>query len=139
MWIKSHSVVTKEATKEQMWNLFTDVNNWHIWNNEIEFAKLEGKFEKGNHYVIKPRNGATVKVELLEVIEKKRCLELGKFPLAKMYYDHLLEETDNGLKIISTITVKGVLSFLWVQLVVKNIAATMPAHVEEQIKIASKL
>jgi hypothetical protein len=139
MWIKSHSVVTKEATKEQMWNLFTDVNNWHIWNNEIEFAKLEGKFEKGNHYVIKPRNGGAVKVELLEVVEKKRCLELGKFPLAKMYYDHLLEETENGLKIVSTITVKGMLSFLWVQLVVKNIAATMPAHVEEQIKVASKL
>ena len=56
-----------------------------------------------------------------------------------MYYDHLLEETENGLKIVSTITVKGMLSFLWVQLVVKNIAATMPAHVEEQIKVASKL
>src|SRR5664279_2338988 len=101
MWTKSHSIVTKEATKEQMWNLFTDVNNWHIWNHEIEFAKLEGKFETGNHYIIKPRNGRAVIVELLEIIEKKRCLELGKFPLAKMYYDHLLEETGNGLKIVS--------------------------------------
>ena len=139
MWTKSHSIVTKEATKEQMWRLFSDINNWHVWNNEIEFAKLEGKFEAGNHYVIQQKNGRTVKVKLLEVVENEHCLELGEFPLAKMYYDHILEETENGLKITGTITMTGLLSFLWVQLVVKKIAASMPQHVQEQITIASKL
>ena len=139
MWTKTHSTVTKEATKEQMWNLFTDINNWHLWNNEIEFAKLEGKFEAGNHYLIQPKNGRIVKVILLEVVENKHCLEFGEFPLAKMFYDHILEETPNGLKITSTIIMKGLLSFLWVQLVVKKIAASMPGHMQEQIKVASKL
>jgi len=139
MWTKSHTIVTNEVTKEQMWKLFTDINNWHVWNNEIEFAKLEGKFETGNNYLIQPKNGRTVNVELLEVVENKHCLESGKFPLAKMYYDHILEETANGLKITSTITMKGLLSFLWVQMVVKKIAATMASHVEQQIKVASKL
>ncbi len=139
MWTKSHSIVTKEATKEQMWRLFSDINNWHVWNNEIELAKLEGKFEAGNHYVIQQKNGRTVKVKLLEVVENEHCLELGEFPLAKMYYDHILEETENGLKITGTITMTGLLSFLWVQLVVKKIAASMPQHVQEQITIASKL
>ena len=139
MWTKSHSIVTKEATKEQMWKLFTDINNWHTWNNEIEFAKLEGKFEAGNHYLIQPKNGRIVKVKLLEVIENKHCLEFGEFPLAKMYYDHIIEETPDGLKITSTITMTGLLCLLWVQLVVKKIAATMASHVEEQIKVASKL
>lgn len=139
MWTKSHSIVTKEATKEQMWKLFTDINNWHVWNNEIEFAKLEGKFEAGNHYLIQPKNGRTVKVKLIKVIENEHCLELGEFPLAKMYYDHIIEETPNGLKITSTITMNGLLSFLWVQLVVKKIAATMGSHVQEQIRVASKL
>jgi hypothetical protein len=139
MWTKSHSIITKAATKEQMWKLFTEINNWHVWNNEIEFALLEGKFEAGNHYLIQPKKGRIVKVELLEVIENKHCLELGTFPLAKMYFDHILEETANGLKITSTITMKGLLSFLWVQLVVGKIAASMPAHVQEQIKVASGL
>jgi len=139
MWTKSHSIVTKEATREQMWRLFSDINNWHVWNKEIEFAKLEGKFEAGNHYVIQQKNGRTVKVKLLEVVENEHCLELGEFPLAKMYYDHIIEETENGLKITGTITMTGLLSFLWVQLVVKKIAASMPQHVQEQITIASKL
>ena len=139
MWTESHSIITNEATKEQMWKLFTDINNWHVWNNEIKFAKLEGKFEAGNHYVIQQKNGRTVKVKLLEVVENKHCLELGEFPLAKMYYDHILEETPNGLKITGTITMTGLLSQLWVQLVVKKIAASMPQHVQEQITVASKL
>ena len=139
MWTKSDSIVTKEATKEQMWKLFTDINNWHVWNSEIEFAKLEGKFEAGNHYLIQPKNGRIVKVKLLKVVENKHCLELGEFLLAKMYYDHIIEETPNGLKITSTITMTGLLSLLWVQLVVKKIANTMASHVQEQIKVASKL
>jgi len=139
MWTQSYSITTTEVTKEQIWKLFTDVNNWHIWNSEIEFAKIEGKFEAGNHYFIQPKNGQTVKVNLLEVEENKHCLESGNFPLAKMYYDHLIEEIPNGLKITNTITMKGWLSFLWVKLVVKKIAAEMPAHVQQQIKVASRL
>ena len=52
MWTKSHSVVTKEVTKEQMWKLFSDVNNWHTWDKGCEFAKMAGKFEKGNHFTL---------------------------------------------------------------------------------------
>ncbi|HAM98034.1 MAG TPA: polyketide cyclase [Marinilabiliales bacterium] len=139
MWTKSYTIVTKEVTKEQIWKLFTDINSWPVWNNQIELAKLEGKFEAGNHYLIQPKNGRIVKVTLLKVEENKHCLEFGTFPLAKMYYDHLIEETADGLKITNTIYVKGILSFLWVQLVVKKIAAEMPAHVQQQIKVASKL
>ncbi|NVO18631.1 MAG: polyketide cyclase [Bacteroidetes bacterium] len=139
MWTRSYSIITKEASKEQMWKLFSDINNWHNWNNEIKYAKLEGSFKAGNHYIIQPKKGPEVRVELLEIVEYKRCLELGKFPLAKMYYDHVLEETPNGLKIISTITVKGLLGSLWVLLVVKKIADSMPAHINDQVKVASKL
>lgn len=139
MWTRTHTIVTKAATKEQMWKLFTDVNNWHVWNEEIEFAKLEGNFESGNHYLMKPKKGQLVKVKLLEVTKYYHCLEEGSFPLAKMYFDHRLEETPDGLKITSTISVKGLLSFLWVQIIIKNIAATMGVHIQQQIEVASKL
>lgn len=139
MWSKSHSVVTKAVTKEQMWNLFEDVNNWHTWDIGIEYAKLEGNFEKGNHFLLRPKGGPNVKVELLEVVENKRFLDVTDFPLAKMYDEHLFEETPDGLKITNTITVKGLLGFLWVKLVAKKIVDALPVDVQEQIKAASKL
>lgn len=139
MWSKSHSVTTKAVTKEQMWNLFADVNNWHTWDTGIEYAKIEGNFEKGNHFLLRPKGGPNVKVELLEVVENKRFLDVTNFPLAKMYDEHLFEETPEGLKITNIITVKGLLGFLWVKLVAKKIVDALPVDVQEQIKAASKL
>ena len=139
MWTKSHSIVTKVVTKEQIWKLFADVNNWHTWDNEIEFAKLEGKFEKGNHFLLRPKGGPNVKVELLETIENYKFLYVTKFPLAKMYDEHLFEETENGLKITNTISMKGLLSFVWVKMVAQKIADALPADMQKQIKAALKL
>jgi Polyketide cyclase / dehydrase and lipid transport len=139
MWTKSHSIVTKEVTKEQMWKLFADVNNWHTWDNGIEFAKLEGKFEKGNYFTLRPKGGPNVKVELLETIENNSFLDVTKFPLAKMYDNHTFEETKDGLKITNTIMVNGILGFLWKKIVAQKIVDALPTDMKEQIKAASKL
>ena len=139
MWTKTHSVVTKEVTKEQMWKLFADVNNWHTWDTGIEYAKMEGRFEKGNHFELKPKGGPKVKIKLVEAVENKKFVDFTKFPLAKMYGEHTFEETPQGLKITTTMRVEGALSFLWVKLVAKNIADGMPVEMPAQIKAASKL
>ncbi len=138
MWVKSYSIVTKKVTKEQMWKLFADVNNWHTWDHGIESAKLEGKFEKGNHFILRPKGGPNVKVELLETVENHKFLDVTKFPLAQMYDEHLFEQTKAGLKITNTITMKGLLGFLWVKIVAQKIADALPFDMQEQINTASK-
>ena len=139
MWTKSHSIVTKEVTKEQMWKLFADVNNWHTWDEGIEFAKMEGEFEKGNFFTLRPKGGPNVKVELLETVENKSFLDVTKFPLAKMFDNHTFEETPEGLKITNTISVTGVLGFLWRKIVAQKIVDSLPNDMQTQIKAASKL
>lgn len=139
MWTRSHSIVTKEVTKEQMWKLFADVNNWHSWDEGIEFAKLNGKFEKGNFFTLRPKGGPNVKVELLETKENKMFLDVTKFPLAKMYDEHTFEETPQGLKITNTITVKGILGFLWRKIVAQKIVDALPEDMLTQIKTAKTL
>ena len=139
MWTKSHTIVTKEVTKEQMWKLFANVNDWHTWDQGIEFAKLEGKFEKGNSFMLRPKGGPNVKVTLLETVKDKSFLDVTSFPLAKMYDEHIFEEMVEGLKITNTITVKGLLGFLWIKIIAQKIADALPADMQEQIKAASKL
>jgi len=53
--------------------------------------------------------------------------------------EHFYEETKDGLKITVTMSVTGILSFLWVKLVAKGIVDSLPADMQEQIKVASKL
>jgi hypothetical protein len=139
MWTKSHSIVTSKATKEQMWKLFADVNNWNTWDEGIEYAKMEGKFEKGNFFILKPKGGPKVKIQLVEAIENKKFVDYTKFPLAKMYGEHVFEETPDGLKITTTMKVNGALGFLWRKLVAENIASALPKEMEQQVNYASTL
>lgn len=139
MWTKSHTIVAKDVTKEQIWKLFSDVNNWHTWDNSIEFAKLEGPFEVGNHFLLRPKGGPNVKITIQVAAPNHRFTDLTKFPLAKMTGDHLFEETPEGLKITNTLSVSGLLGFLWIKLVAKKIADAMPEEMRLQAETASRL
>ena len=133
MWTKSHSIVTKEVTKEQMWKLTTDINNWKNWDNTVENSELLGEFSVGNFFMLKPKGGPKVKIKLIEIIENKKITDETTFPLAKMYGEHLYEETKEGLKITVTMSVKGIFSFLWIKLVAKGIVDDLPQDISNQI------
>lgn len=139
MWTKSHSITTKDSTAEQLWKLFSNVNQWHIWDTGIEYAKMDGTFEKGSRFILKPKGGPKVKIELMEATPNRSFTDFTKFPLAKMYGTHLFEETSEGLKMTTTMKVEGLLSFLWVKLVAQGIVDALPVEMEAQIKYASKL
>ena len=139
MWSKSHSIVTKLATKEQMWTLLSDVNNWHTWDMDIEYAKMDGKFEQGNTFLLKPKGGPKVNIELIEVVKPYKFTDMTKFPLAKMYGEHVFEDTADGLKLTTTMKVEGILGFLWRKLVAQGIVNSLPVEMEAQVKLASQL
>src|ERR1041385_6643143 len=139
MWSKTHSIVTRQVTKEQLWKLFANVNDWHLWDTGIEYARMNGKFEKGNHFLLKPKKGPKVKIELVEVIENRKFTDLTKFPFAKMYGEHTFEETHEGLKITTTMKVEGPLGFLWRKIVAEDIVKGLPAEMVRQAEYASKL
>ena len=100
---------------------------------------MDGKFEKGNNFLLKPKGGPTVKIQLVETIENKKFVDLTRFPFATMYGEHTFEETPNGLKITTTMTVEGVLAFLWIKIVAQKIVNGLPVEMVEQVKLASKL
>lgn len=139
MWKRTYSTVTKEINSQQLWKLFADVNNWHTWDKGIEFARLEGRFEKGNFFMLRPKGGPTVKIELIETIINRKFTDVTRFPLAKMTDEHLFEETKDGLRITNTLFVEGILSFLWIRLVANKIVQSLPEDIQTQIKAASKL
>lgn len=139
MWTKSHTIITPEVTKEQMWKLFSDVNGWPVWDKSVAYTRLEGPFEKGNHFVFQPEGGPKLTLAIEEAIENKNFTDCTSFPLAKMYGAHTFEETADGLKITTTMTVKGLLAFVWVHLVAKKIVADLPKDMALQIKTAKSL
>lgn len=136
MWVKSYSKIYQGIKKEDVWRLWADVNNWPNWDKELEYCKMDGPFTEGTHFILKPIKGPKIKITLSEVTDNKKFTDYAKFPGAIMYVAHELEETPSGLRIISTITVKGFLSFLWSNLIAKNVAASVPKQMDALVELA---
>ena len=52
-WEFEHSIVTS-AKKQIIWDLYSRVESWKIWDHGIESVSLEGEFKEGVHGKIKP-------------------------------------------------------------------------------------
>jgi uncharacterized membrane protein len=77
MQIDTHAplVSTKEivieAPLEIVWKLQTDIAKWPTWQNDVTYAKLEGKLIAGSSFVWKAK-GVRIRSVLQEVIPYKR-------------------------------------------------------------------
>lgn len=136
MWSKSYSKTVKDLKASHVWKVWADVNQWHTWQNDIEYAELGGEFKKGNSFRFKPKGGPKFNIELTRVEPNSVFVDLTKFPLAKMYDSHELIERDDELEIKTTISIEGPLSFFWRKIVAENVANGMSEQTEKLIEKA---
>ena len=133
MWTKTYSKVVDDVSTEQVWKVWSDVNQWHTWQDDIEYAQLEGEFKAGNAFRFKPKGGPNINIELTEVKKNAVFVDLTRFFLAKMYDSHELIERGNQLEIKTTLRLEGPLSFVWRKLVVDDIAKGLQEQTERLI------
>jgi hypothetical protein len=131
-----HSKVYQDIKKEDIWRIWTDVNNWPAWHGDLDYCKMDGSFIVGNHFKLKPKGAPAVKIELLEIEEGRKFTDCTKFFGAKMYDTHALEETTNGLRLTNTLVVTGPLKFLWIKLVAQNVADTVLQEMDALVNLA---
>lgn len=134
MWTKSYSKIVENLDAAKVWTVWTDVDQWHTWQDDIEYAKLNGEFEKGGLIHFKPRGGPNIKLELAEVKPNSVFVDLTRFPLARMFDSHELIDHGGNLEIKSTIRIQGPLSFLWRKLVAENVANGLEQQTDKLIE-----
>ena len=134
MWSKSYSKRVKGINAGQIWKVWTDINQWQKWQDDIEYAKLDGEFQKGSIFLFKPKGGPKIKIELTEVKENSIFVDLTRFPLAKMYDSHKIIDHGDELEIKTTIRIEGPLSFLWRKIVAEDVANGMEEQTEKLIE-----
>lgn len=139
MLTATYSHTTTEVTKEQIWRLMSDVNRWKEWDLTVEDSHLEGGFKAGSYFTLKPVKAPRVKIRLAEVRAPQYFKDETKFPLATMTGEHWYEETPRGLKVTVTMTMTGMLSWLWNKLVMQDIVTHLPDDVAGQIAAAKKI
>ena len=136
MWTRTFSKTYPEIRKEDVWRLWTDVNHWPKWHGDLDGCKMEGTFAVGNHFMLKPKGMKAVKIVLTEVEDGEKFTDCTTFFGAKMYDTHAMEETPEGLRLTNTLVVTGPLKWLWIKLVAKNVADTVPDETEALVQLA---
>jgi hypothetical protein len=130
MWTNGYSTTVKGIAVDQLWRVWSDVDAWHTWQPDLDFAKLDGVFAAGTTFQLKPKGAPRVRIQLLTVEPNQRFVDLTRFPLARMYGDHQFIPTGDGVEIRTTVRVEGALGFLWRKLVAEGVARSL----EEQTR-----
>lgn len=138
MWQKTHSMSFEGVRPEQVWKVWSDVNGWHAWQPDIEYARLDGGFETGKTFRFRPKGGPELGIELTEVKPLAGYADLTRFPGAKMLDTHEIVDHGDCIEIRNTLTVTGPLGFLWRKLVAEDVAASIEGQTCNMIEQAKR-
>jgi uncharacterized protein YndB with AHSA1/START domain len=139
MWSRTYSKKVQGLKAEQVWKVWTDLNQWHTWQSDIEYAKLEGEFKVGNTFLLKPKGGPKVNIEIIKVEPNRQFTDLTRFPGAKMYGSHEFVIHGDELEIKTTMSIEGPLSFVWRKIVAEDVANGMMEQTEHLIEKAKSV
>lgn len=138
MWTKSFSKFYPSIKAKNIWEIWTDINNWPKWHDDLEYCKMDGPFEVGSNFILKPKGVKAVKIVLTDIKRGKEFTDCTTFFGAKMYDTHAIEETPEGAWLTNALIVTGPLKWLWIKLVAQNMADTVPEETENLVNLAKR-
>lgn len=132
-WNYTYSKRVPNVDPSAVWKVWTDVDQWKTWQDDIESIKLMGPFKVGTKIAFKPKGGPTFHLDIVEVQDGKIFTDITHFLFAKMHDRHELIVHENEVEIKTTLSVDGPLSFFWRKLVIENIAKGIEVQTENLI------
>lgn len=136
MWTRTYSKTFTGIKHEDIWRFWTDINTWPKWHLDLDYCRLEGDFVVGNHFMLKPKGMKPVKIVLTKIDEGYSFTDCTNFFGAKMFDTHTIKDTGDGLELTNELVVTGPLKWLWIKLVAKNVADSVPEEVSNLVKLA---
>lgn len=136
MWHAHFEKRYTDITASAIWSAWADVNQWTRWDDGLESVRLTAPFATGSHFTLKPKGGPTVDIEILQAVAEQRFTDLCRFPLARLYDEHELEATADGVIVRNRIRVEGPLGWLWGRLVAADMAKGLPAQTDALVAYA---
>jgi len=136
MWEKSFSKLYTNISEDAIWRVWTDVNHWPEWHGDLDSCTMNGAFEVGNHFMLKPKGMRAVKIVLTDIQAGHSFTDCTVFPGAKMFDTHTMVATAQGLRLTNKLVVTGPLKWLWIKLVAQKVADSVPEEMDALVKIA---
>lgn len=137
MWEKSFSKSYKNLSKEKIWDLWSSIESWPTWNEKLDYCKPMGPFEKGCQFILKPKAGPKATISIVDLKKGEFFTDCTKFPGAKMYGHHQMIEENGKLRLTTSMSISGPLSFLWRKIVAEKVALSLEAETEKLAELTT--
>lgn len=139
MFHHTHRIKTQAVDLTTLWQVWSDVNSWAQWQADIEYAQLETEFATGQYFTFKPKGEPKLRLGLVYVSPERCFIDVTCFFGAQLIDSHEFIQHDDGVEIITTLTLSGPLAWLWQRLVVNDIASSLPEQTKASIEHATSI
>lgn len=99
--------VTGEADVQKIWELYSDVSKWSLWDNSVKAVHLSGEFAVGASGVMEMTNGNTLPVTLTECTVNKSFVTKSELGSVTVTFGHFIKEEVDGVTLTHTVTIEG--------------------------------
>lgn len=99
--------ITGKSNIKRIWELYSDVTKWSLWDESIRNCKLFGVFCTGTHGVMEMTNGENLPFVLTECVDQKSFTTQSELGSITVTFGHLLKENTDGVTITHTVTIEG--------------------------------
>jgi len=138
MLISEFSMEVK-SSETKIWQIFTDVENWKEWIDDIEYSTIDGTFEDGTLVTIKNLNKSKLSSSPLKgvVVNKSFILQV-KMPLSKVDFIHEIVKDDDVLKVRFAVEVFGASAFFIKTVFRKSVSKSLPRVTKKVVELAER-
>jgi len=133
MWEKQTKKAYIGVTKEAIWEVLSDVNRWPTWNPDMESCSLQGPFKEGVKLEIKAKNLPSVTLTIEKIVENHCLIDCAYLPGAKMYGKHEIYEIEGGVELVTTITITGLNSKMWVSILGEKVSGKSAKQMDDLV------
>ncbi|MFE3059004.1 SRPBCC family protein [Nocardia sp. NPDC059239] len=126
---------TSTATPAAFFAKWADMATWHEWNQDTEWAKLDGKFEQGATGVIKPKGGPKTKFVVTKLTDTE-FIDSSKLIGARLIFAHEVTTDGERTTVKVRITMEGPLRGLWNKIMGADLAKSVQGDVEALVAAA---
>jgi hypothetical protein len=118
------------ASPETIFSIYRDVENWSRWDPDTKSSTLSNGLNLGSKGALTPAKGRTVPMEVTSVRENARFTVTSKTLLFRMDFDHELEPSAAGTRVIHRVRMGGLLKPILTRMLAPQIEKGLPVTLQ---------
>jgi uncharacterized protein YndB with AHSA1/START domain len=107
MWVYEHTSETG-ASREAVWEVLSDLDNWPTWDTSMESVALQGPFAVGTEVVMTPKGQDPITSRIVQIVPHEVYADETAFGGVVLRFTHTLSPVaGDGTRVLHRLEITG--------------------------------